>query len=104
MDPFLVSLANLGGGFTLAAAILWLHRESLRTFRQELAEERKVFARAVDVIESDQALDSERHQQISARLDVILAHTRGQLHPDQEHACSICTPPPSTPSPMPRPG
>ena len=40
MDLLLVSLVNLGGGFTLAAVILLLHREALKAFRDEMATER----------------------------------------------------------------
>lgn len=91
MDVLLTTLANLGGGFTLAAVILLLHRESLRAFREELAKERNMFARALDDIEAHRETDSERHQEVAARLDLILEHTRRQLH-QEEHACSTTRP------------
>lgn len=40
MDPFTAALVNLGGGFALAAAVLMLHREALKAFREEMATER----------------------------------------------------------------
>lgn len=41
MDPVVAALVNLGGGFTLAGVILFLHREALKAFREEMASERK---------------------------------------------------------------
>jgi len=42
MDPSLITtLVQLGGGFVLAAIILVLHREALKSFREELTEERR---------------------------------------------------------------
>lgn len=38
----LLGLTNLGGGFALAAAILYLHRDSLKAFREEMTAERKI--------------------------------------------------------------
>jgi len=40
MDPLLEALLNFGGMGLLAAAILWLHREALKAFREEMAAER----------------------------------------------------------------
>lgn len=40
MDPVTAALVNLGGGFTLAAVILLLHRDALKAFREEMATER----------------------------------------------------------------
>ncbi|MGL4553976.1 MAG: hypothetical protein ACRC33_22680 [Gemmataceae bacterium] len=39
----LASIVNLGGTGALAAALLWLHRESLATFREELRAGRDTF-------------------------------------------------------------
>lgn len=41
MDPLISSLVNLGGGFVLAAAILMLHREAIKAFREEMSMERQ---------------------------------------------------------------
>lgn len=81
MDPLLTTLANLGGGFALAAVILLLHRESLRTFREELGKERQVFREALVLIQSDRESGTARHQEISSRLDVILEYMRRQPPP-----------------------
>lgn len=40
MDPLLTGIAQLGGLGALAAAILMLHRESIKAFRDEMASER----------------------------------------------------------------
>lgn len=41
MEPLVSALVNAGGMGILAGALLYLHRDSIKSFREELAEERK---------------------------------------------------------------
>ena len=76
MDPLLSGLVNLGGGFVLAAVILLLHREALKSFREELCKEREVFRQAIQSVETERDVSDRRHQENLARLDLILEHVR----------------------------
>ena len=40
---FLPALVNLGGGFVMAAALWILHREAIKSFKEELHQERQLF-------------------------------------------------------------
>lgn len=41
MEQLITSLINFGGMGTLAAVLLMLHREAIKSFREEMGEERK---------------------------------------------------------------
>lgn len=45
IGPVLGGLINAGGMGIISAALLWLHRESLSTFRTELKEARETFSK-----------------------------------------------------------
>jgi hypothetical protein len=66
LETLLTGLANMGGLGILAAALLYLHVTSLKSFREELAEERSGFmarnSRLVDAInEQTKELASQFH-------------------------------------------
>ena len=66
MDVSLVtSLLNLGGVGVLAAALLLLHREALKAFRQELSEERLANRQELAI---ERQVSNERHENIMATL------------------------------------
>jgi len=50
MDVLTTSLFNAGGMGHLADALLLLHRDAIKAFREELAAERKVFRQALRAI------------------------------------------------------
>lgn len=60
-NAILVTLGNLGGGFAIAAALLWLHRDALRAFREELREERAYNSKQ---IMDERELFEQRHQKL----------------------------------------
>jgi hypothetical protein len=60
-SSILVTLANLGGGFTIAAVLLWLHKDALKSFREELKEEREANAKS---IKEERELFEQRHQKL----------------------------------------
>lgn len=98
MDPVTHALVQFGGIGVLAAAILLLHRESLKSFREELSKDRLAhtneMAKLIDTDSTQreltraaftQALDrqvqmllvqKERHEENVIRLNQILEHVR----------------------------
>ena len=76
MDPIFTALANIGGVGILAAALLLLHREALKQFREEMQIERAAHDAHITA-ERDQC--HEDHEKLMAavnkntdRIDAVL--------------------------------
>jgi hypothetical protein len=79
MDQLLHSLANLGGMGCLAAALLILHRDALKAFREELERDRQLCTDRLEQDRSERVTNhlqdrTERvqfHQAVMAHLELI---------------------------------
>lgn len=69
-------LLNLGGGFAMAVVILILHRESIRSFKDEMQEERETFRQALDKCHETHQDVVLQHKENSVKLEQILEHVR----------------------------
>lgn len=80
MDQLIIALANLGGVGVLAAALLWLHRDALVTFRDALKAEREANQ---NVWKEYLALKLRHHEEVQAQLQAhaeMLAEIRAHFH------------------------
>jgi len=85
LEQLLVALTNVGGMGLLAAALLVLHRDALKSFREELQAERKIWSevREKDRNEYVRMLEENRNErqaqfaEIQENLEVI-RETAGQ--------------------------
>ena len=66
MPEIINALLNLGGTGVLAAALLWLHREAIHAFREELATERRLW---LGTVAAEREIADRRHEAIMAQLD-----------------------------------
>lgn len=75
MEPIVTSLSSMGGLGILAAALLYLHVNALRQFREELAAERAGFLMrnqaVVDALSKQTEVLSQRFDALSQTLQDI---------------------------------
>lgn len=63
--------ANLGGFATFAAAMYFLHRESIKTFRDELSAERTIRTESINRMSDRMHENTQATQGLSQRLDAL---------------------------------
>lgn len=68
-------LANLGGGFALAAVILFVHRDAIQHFRKEMQTERESHERIIELI---LARHDEREKRLSDALQTMLKKPKAE--------------------------
>jgi hypothetical protein len=83
VEEIVKSLASMGGLGILAAALLYLHINALKSFREELAEERRGFLErnkaVVDALTEQTKILSQRFDALSQTLqDIERRHYSGK--------------------------
>jgi hypothetical protein len=90
MDQLLHSLANLGGMGCLAAALLILHRDALKAFREELERDRQLCTDRLEQDRSERLTSLQEDRAERANLhQIVLTHLE-RIEQEIEEVKALC--------------